>query len=112
MVSTGNSTVSKFVGLCDDLCNIYKKNFISAKIKMASSSEEEDHAEPGGTPPGNDLGTAIESLCDTPPMEMPSPSRSGDFTPLTWYNEGLDVENTILPDIPEFDSPAGVCSIC
>ncbi|KAM3253268.1 sister chromatid cohesion 1 protein 3-like [Capsicum annuum] len=94
-------------GLCDDLCNIYKKNFISAKIKMASSSEEEDHAEPGGTPPGNDLGTAIESLCDTPPMEMPSPSRSGDFTPLTWYNEGLDVENTILPDIPEFDSPAG-----
>lgn len=79
---------------------------------MASSSEEEDHAEPGGTPPGNDLGTAIESLCDTPPMEMPSPSRSGDFTPLTWYNEGLDVENTILPDIPEFDSPAGVCSIC
>ncbi|KAM3304805.1 sister chromatid cohesion 1 protein 3-like [Capsicum chacoense] len=94
-------------GLCHDLCNIYKKDFISAKIKMTSSSEEEDHAEPGGSPTGNDLGTAIESLCDTIPMEMPSPSRSGDFTPLTWYNEGLDVENTILPDIPEFDSPAG-----
>ncbi|KAF3627478.1 hypothetical protein FXO37_29845 [Capsicum annuum] len=31
-----------------------------------------------------------------------------DFTPSTWYNEELNVENTVLPNIPEFDSSAGI----
>ncbi|MCD7462936.1 hypothetical protein HAX54_049648 [Datura stramonium] len=118
-------------GLCDDLCNIYKEDFISAKLKTASS-QEEDHAEPSGKhspPPGNDLVIEIErqrdnqeSACTnllseivpspdkfifSPPMSTPSPSRRDDFTPSTSYREGLGVENTRLSDIPEFDSSAG-----
>ncbi|CAN4110418.1 unnamed protein product [Withania somnifera] len=93
-------------GLCDDLSNIYKEGFISAKVKMASS--QEDHAGPSNNqspPPGNDLPVAIERLRDnqdlastnmlseilpspnrfisSPQMSMPSPSRRDDFSPAT-----------------------------
>ncbi|KAL3348538.1 hypothetical protein AABB24_021953 [Solanum stoloniferum] len=85
-------------GLCNDLCNIYKKDFISAKVMMASS--EENHAEPSNNqapPSENDLPVEIERLRDnqdlastnllseilpspnrpisSPQMSMPSPSR-------------------------------------
>ncbi|TMX02260.1 hypothetical protein EJD97_022237 [Solanum chilense] len=98
-------------GLCDDLCNIYKKDFISAKVQMASPQE--------APPSGNDLPVEIERLRDnqdlastsllseilpspyrpisspqmsmpspsrlisSPPMSMPSTSRRDDFSPAT-----------------------------
>ncbi|XP_059311517.1 sister chromatid cohesion 1 protein 3 isoform X2 [Lycium ferocissimum] len=87
-------------GLCDDLCNIYKEDFISEKVNMA--------AEPGNNqspPPGNDLPMEIERLRDnqdlaptnllseilpspdkfisSPQTSMPSPSRRDDFSPAT-----------------------------
>nr|XP_009597243.1 sister chromatid cohesion 1 protein 3-like isoform X2 [Nicotiana tomentosiformis] len=127
---------SLLTGVHNDLCNIYKEDFISAKIKTASSLE--DHVEPSGNqspPPGNDLGIEIERLRDnqefactnllseilpspnkfisSPQMPTPDPAAStgragSDMeTPSTWYGEGLDVENTILSDIPEFDNSAG-----
>ncbi|KAK4379645.1 hypothetical protein RND71_001507 [Anisodus tanguticus] len=93
-------------GLCDDLCNIYKEDFISAKVKMASS--QEDHAEPSNNqspPSGNDLPMEIERLRDnqdlastsllseilpspnkfisSPQTSMPSPSRRDNFSPAT-----------------------------
>ncbi|XP_055817808.1 sister chromatid cohesion 1 protein 3-like [Solanum dulcamara] len=157
-------------GLCDDLRNIYKEDFISAKVKMASS--QENHAEPSDNqypPSGNDLPMEIERLrynqdlastdllseilpspnrlISSPQMSMPSPSRRDDFspatttfgtesgqigrtidsvvrptpdpaastghagsdmeTPSTWFGEGLNVEDTVLSDIPEFDNSAG-----
>lgn len=49
----------KFVGLFDDLRIMYNKNFISTKLKMASSQEGEDHVGPTDNyspPPGNDVG--------------------------------------------------------
>ncbi|KAK4372204.1 hypothetical protein RND71_007588 [Anisodus tanguticus] len=93
-------------GLCDDLCNIYKEDFISAKVKMTSS--QEDHAEPSNNqspPSGNDLPMEIERLRDnqdrastsllseilpspnkfisSPQTSMPSPSRRDNFSPAT-----------------------------
>ncbi|KAM3265262.1 sister chromatid cohesion 1 protein 3 isoform X1 [Capsicum annuum] len=97
---------SLITGLCDDLCNIYKKDFISAKVKMASS--QEDHAGPSNyqsPPPVNDLPMEIERLRDSqdiastsllseilpspkefvssPQTSMPSSSRRDDFSPAT-----------------------------
>nr|XP_009766282.1 PREDICTED: sister chromatid cohesion 1 protein 3-like isoform X2 [Nicotiana sylvestris] len=123
-------------GVHNDICNIYKEDFISAKIKTASSLE--DHVEPSGNHsplPGNDLGIETERLRDnqefactnllseifpspnkfisSPQMPTPDPAAStgcvcSDMeTPSTWYGDGLDVENTILSDIPEFDNSAG-----
>ncbi|MCD7463175.1 hypothetical protein HAX54_050108 [Datura stramonium] len=91
---------------CDDLCNIYKEDFISPKVKMASSHE--DRAEPSGNrspPPGNGLRIEIKRLRDnqdlactnllsdilpspnklvsSPPRSMPSLSRRDEFTPVT-----------------------------
>lgn len=93
-------------GLCDDLCNIYKEDFISAKVKSVSS--QEDHVEPSDNQSpssGNDLPMEIERLrhnqdpattnllseilpspnkfISSPQTSMPSPSRRDDFSPAT-----------------------------
>ncbi|KAF3619394.1 hypothetical protein FXO37_33711 [Capsicum annuum] len=96
-----------------------------------TSSQEEDHAKPNGNhspSPENDLGNEIERLPDNqeftfdllPEICLHQISsfpfhqsqcllkHRDDFTLSTWYNEGLNVENTALPNIPKFDSSAGI----
>ncbi|XP_009774740.1 sister chromatid cohesion 1 protein 3 [Nicotiana sylvestris] len=113
-------------GLCDDLCNIYKEDFISAKVKTASP--QDDYAEPSNnqsSPSGNDLPVEIERLRDnqdfastnllseilpspnksisSPLMSMPSTSRRDDFTPATTTfgtessQMGRTMESEVLP---------------
>ncbi|PHU18230.1 hypothetical protein BC332_13925 [Capsicum chinense] len=96
-----------------------------------TSSQEEDHARPNGNhspSPENDFGIEIERLPDNQEFTfdlLPEIflyqiisfslhqsqcllKHRDDFTLSTWYNEGLNVENTALPNIPEFDSSAGI----
>lgn len=118
-------------GLCDDLCNIYKEDFISAKFKTASS--QEDDAGPSNNqspPPGNDLPTEIERLRDnqdfastnllseilpspsrfisSPQTSMPSPSRRDDFSPATttFGTESGQIGRTIDSGVRPTPDPA------
>ncbi|KAK4712600.1 hypothetical protein R3W88_007113 [Solanum pinnatisectum] len=96
-------------GLCEGLRNIYKEDFVSTKLKMASSQEEEeeDHAEPSDNyyspPPGNDTDLLSE-ISPSPQFISSPPMSTDDFTPSTCCREGLDVEDTVLSDIHDFDS--------
>ncbi|XP_009613722.1 sister chromatid cohesion 1 protein 3-like [Nicotiana tomentosiformis] len=118
-------------GLCDDLCNIYKEDFISAKVKTASP--QEDHAEPSynqSPTSGNDLPMEIERLRDnqgfestdllseilpspnkfisSPLMSMPSTSRRDDFTPATttFGTESSQMERTTESEVLPTPDPA------
>ncbi|WMV17579.1 hypothetical protein MTR67_010964 [Solanum verrucosum] len=104
--------VSELGAMSMETNNIYKEDFISAKVKMASS--QKDHVELSGNrspPPRNDLGIEIERLrgnqdlahtdllspspnkfISSPPRSMPSPSRRDDFTPVT-----APTERGVLP---------------
>ncbi|KAA8515710.1 hypothetical protein F0562_018679 [Nyssa sinensis] len=146
-------------GLCAELCNIYKKDYISAKPHLVFVEEARPEPSAAQSPaPRNDLDLEIERLRDyegpsasniLPELGfsldgfMPSPSRRDDFTPasvnyfgshsepqegttigtgvlptpdlaastgplgsdmetpMTFTEELLGIQNTVLSDIPE-----------
>ncbi|XP_059650447.1 sister chromatid cohesion 1 protein 3-like [Cornus florida] len=120
-------------GLCGELCNIFQKDFISAKPHLAVV--EESHPNPSvaqltASMPDDDLG--IERLRDfedpagsnvlpelrlSPNICIPSTSRTDDFTPAFTDNlgsqSGSHVETTIMtnmlptPDLAASTGPFG-----